>query len=573
MESLTFEVKSIQAFIFASGRLRDAIGASELIDLLTNEDAPGNLLDAVLAASQTREDVEFSRRAGGAFYAFSHTPEPLDRFASLWTLAVQQRAPGLEFVLGRGKGDSYPDAFSNAQKDARSLSSRERGTYPFASPVTLRSRRTGRAAVTHDPKDGGVDATVRSIKSYADLSQAGFIDRYTPLDSHLTWRDWPRNLDTDAPDDESFPFLDEDRNIAVIHADGNGMGQILIRMGEAVRNDPETYPRIYQTFSKAIERSTRHAARRATLDVLLPARKNGERLAARPILLGGDDVIVLVRADLALAYVRSFACAFEEESRRQLAELSRYGVTGLPGHMTMGFGVAFVAANQPFAAAVKLAESIMSYAKSRAKESVPERSDSASRASSMPPSSVAFFRLTASMAGDYQELIARTSTSEGVIRYIHTLGTYAVSASQNCRLPCLEDLERLVAHLRSEGMARGPIRGLLNMLHLDPAQARISWRRWRQRMEQTYPEKLRKLDQLLAKLLRCYAPDGSDLPYAKTSCIETADVSDDSGRIDRSCSRTNGPSEVLVSPLGDALDLLAVSHSVRFSLEATEAVS
>lgn len=544
MECLTFEVKSIQAFIFASGRLRDVIGASELIDLLTNEQAQDNLLDDVLVASQAHGHIEFSRRAGGAFYAFSRTAEPLDRFARLWTLAVQQQAPGLEFVLGRGTGATYLEAFNCAQRGARARSSRERGTYPLASPIAQRSRRTGRAAVVHDTKDGGIDATVRAIKAFADVSRAGFIHRYTPEDTNLSWRDWPRNLDANAPDDESFPFQGEDRLIAVIHADGNGMGKVLVQMNEAVRRHPDAFLRTYQTFSKAIENSTRYAAQCATRDVLLPSRKDGELLAARPILLGGDDVIVIVRADLAVAYVQAFAAAFEQESERQLAVLTRCGVTGLPDRMTMGFGVVFVAANHPFAATAELAKSTMDSAKSRAKQSM----GGDSKSPSIAPSSVALLRLTSSMTGDYDELVDRSSTGEGSLRYVHTLGTYTIAGSHADRLPRLSDLLQLVDLLGTEGMARGPLRGLLNLLDLDPPQARIGWRRWRQRMKETRQDALTNLDACLKRLMPGFDPAVTDLPYAQPGNVEGA----------------------MVSPLGDALDLLAVKCAAPVPIEATE---
>jgi hypothetical protein len=51
MHALLFELNAIQSYLFASGRLRDVIGASELIDRLTNREAHDNLLDAVCHAA------------------------------------------------------------------------------------------------------------------------------------------------------------------------------------------------------------------------------------------------------------------------------------------------------------------------------------------------------------------------------------------------------------------------------------------------------------------------------------------------------------------------------------------
>ncbi len=540
MHCLVFEVKSIQAFIFASGRLRDAIGGSELIDLLTNEDkeqSENNLLDAVLVASQTQQQINFSRRAGGAFYAFSDDAAALDRFAALWSLALQHWAPGLGFIFGRGEGEHPHSAFDQARKDAQAQSSRERDLLPVVSPLAERSRRTGWAAVDWDKKDGAIDAAMLRSKSFADLSRAGFIMRNSPPEAQLNWRDWPRNLEPETEEEGGFPFAGAGRDIAVIHADGNGMGQVLIRISETVKHYPEKFFKIYQAFSKAVDDSTRHAAQQAVRDVLLPVRQQGELLAARPILLGGDDVIVLVRADLALAYVQAFARAFEEKSREKLKELSAQGVKDLPEKLTMGFGMAFIGANQPFSMAAELSVSIMEHAKQQAKKPGADSPMPPTSPASPAPSSVAFFRVTTALVDDYDTLVQRVMTHrEGDQTYTHTLGAYAVLEESDSGLPKLADLERLVSLLQQQDMARGPVRGLLNLLQLDPAQARISWRRWNQRMRETQKTRLEEFSALMQALVPGYSAN-ADLPYANSGCADA-----------------------FISPLGDALDLLAIRH-------------
>lgn len=551
MHGLVFEVKSIQPFIFASGRLRDVIGGSELIDLLTNEQSDSNLIDAVLQTSGTKHLIEFSRRAGGAFYAFSQDAAAIDRFAALWILAVQHWAPGLGFVLGRGVGANMPDAFAQAQADSRSQSSRERTQHPIPVPVAERARRTGRVAVARDHKDGAIDAAIQRKKAFADPCRAGFINRYSPEEAQLNWRNWPRNLEQDAEDGDSFPFARGTRDLALIHADGNGLGQVLIKIGEAVRRSNGDFLKIYQTFSKAVEASTREGAKQATREVLLRVRQSGELLAARPILLGGDDVIVLVRADLALAYVQAFAGAFEKESQAQLKELAKLGVAEMPDRLTLGFGIAFIGANQPFSMAVELAESIMVHAKLQAK--------SRSQDLRTTPSSLAFYRVTSAFIDDYDDTVRREMTHHEVVeedgrpytrRYIHTLGAYAVSGEQSCGLPQLADLEKLVTQMQGDEMARGPLRGLLNLLQLDPPQARASWRRWRQLMRDKQSGALSTFDANLRALIPGCMSLAEELPYAKDEA-----------------------SGDYFSPLGDALNLLAIKHTPLTEIQKLEATA
>lgn len=536
MQSLVFEVKSIQSYIFASGRLRDAIGGSELIDLLTNAEERGdNLLDAALDATHTQRQIVFSRRAGGVFYAFSEDGEALDRFAALWALAVQQWAPGLAFVLGRGEGASMREAFGRAKRAADTQASREWPAFPVPAPVAERAARTGRVAVGRHRKDGAIDATTSRIKAFADLSRAGFITRNSPPD--VDWHDWPRHLEADTDDAEgAFPFREGQRNVALIHADGNGMGQVLMRMAKAVEQRPDAFIEVYRTFSAAIDASTRAGAQAAAQEVLIPNRQNGELLAARPILLGGDDVIALVRADLALAYAQAFARAFEHESERQLAALGRLGVTQLPPRLTIGFGIAYIGANQPFSMAATLAKSLMKHAKNRAKACDDE--------GVLAPSSVAFYRVTAALTDDYDDTLNKVLTlQQGNQCYQHTLGAYALLDDPGGQLPTLGALDALVSLLRSDDMARGPLRGLLNLQQLDPVQARASWRRWRQLMKDTRPQTLGEFDSCMQALLPGFDPN-AELPYVQRKPYKD---------------EKNPPP--YVSPLGDALDLLAVAHA------------
>jgi hypothetical protein len=257
-----------------------------------------------------------------------------------------------------------------------------------------------------------------------------------------------------------------------------------------------------------------------------------------------------------LAYIQAFARAFEKESQKQLQELFKLGVTGLPDKLTLGFGVAFIGANQPFSMAVGLAESIMSHAKTRAKQC---------QVQNIAPSSVAFFRVTTALMEDYSALVKKVLTHyEGDAdnretlspskckTYVHTLGTYALSVDENVgMLPRLSDLEGLITLLQGVNMARGPVRGLLNLLQLDPVQARASWRRWRQLMNDKQRHELSEFDRYLQALMPRYQPD-AELPYAP-------------------CDDGQFPQE-FCSPLGDALELLALNHQDFARIQQQEAV-
>lgn len=532
MYALLFELDSIQDFLFASGRLRDVSGASELLDRLTNAKAEDNLLDAVCRALDLEvvektpqgEEVAFSRRAGGAFYAFSESREALARLRDLWTLTLQQAVPYLAYSLGLGAGKTAAQAFECARAALRADTSRLRPALPAAAPVAARSRRTGLPAVAFGKaKDGAMDAATVRRKEFADLAHSAFLDRFAPEGSGLRWDDWPRDLepDTDADPKRTFPFTGESRILALVHADGNGLGLVLQALNAAAKVRPEAFVSLYSDFSALVERITTRAARTATQQVLLPAREPGRCLPARPILLGGDDITLLVRADLAMDYVRTFATAFEEASASELARLKdRHGLgEALPARLTLGIGLVYLRASQPFRMAIRLAESLTGVAKQAAK-----RHDDTD-----PPSALAFHRVTSSLIEDYDALVEQTLTHRhGDTRYVDTLGAYYLGEASP--RPRLDDLLALANLLGAPDMARGPTRQLLTLMGHSHGEAVARYRRWRQVMRDKHAEKLERFDTLLHDLAE--VGSGDELPYNRDG----------------------------KSPLGDALALLGAGH-------------
>ena len=525
MHALVFELNSIQSYLFSSGRLRDVAGASELLDQMT--DGEGNLLDLVLnELGMADHSIRFSRRAGGAVYAFSADREQLLRFVRLWTLSIQQWAPGMDFSLGIGEGASHREAYDAARQAMNADANRKRPSLPLASPLATRSRRTGLAAIDAkwQAKDGPMDAATARKKQMADLSKAGFLERFAPQDADLKWRDWPTDLEGES-DTGAFPFAGDDRTVALIHADGNGLGQLLMRIRKAAEADDSYFVERFRAFSEAVAATTQSAAREATQKVLLPARKNGECLAARPILLGGDDITVIVRADLAMDYCRVFADSFESASRKELEKLGReHAIESLPNRLTLGFGLVFLRASQPFHMAIHLAEDLLGEAKKAAKARNPDD----------PESSIAFYRITSSLVEDYDQIIAQALLHRyGDESFIDTLGVYYFSEQQ----PKLDDLLELARLLGADDMARGPTRQLMTLMGHDKAQAERRYRRWRQLMEDEHNHKktrLQRYDEIMHSLAGI---PKEGLPYS------------------------DGANGIRRSPLGDALALLSLTRT------------
>ncbi|MDH5731838.1 MAG: hypothetical protein OEZ58_22880, partial [Gammaproteobacteria bacterium] len=108
-----FEAKSIQSYIFESGKLKDVIGGSELVEALVHQhlDTALNSID-----EQGKAGLRFVRRAGGAFTLLSDERSDIEDLQSLWSILVPSLAPGLEFIHVMGEGEDDLSAVEDGQK-------------------------------------------------------------------------------------------------------------------------------------------------------------------------------------------------------------------------------------------------------------------------------------------------------------------------------------------------------------------------------------------------------------------------------------------------------------------------
>lgn len=152
------------------------------------------------------------------------------------------------------------------------------------------------------------------------------------------------------PDDE----ISNDGWVAVIHADGNGVGDILDRISSFDQ---------YRTFSNALEEATAAAFTEAAEATHARAQSAATPISGWliPLVLGGDDLTVVCDARLAIPFVRAYLRAFEVKTSDERLliddELSRVG------HLTASAGVAVVKPHYPFHSAYELVEELASSAK------------------------------------------------------------------------------------------------------------------------------------------------------------------------------------------------------------------
>ena len=488
---LSFEIKAVQPAITEGGRLRDLVGASELVDWLCRPDPKGDdLLAHVIAAVGVQDKLSFARRAGAAFRVFSDDRDALLRLRALWTFVVESSLSGLEVVTAVVEGDSQAAVAEHLTRAGEAARAARPVLLPVVGPFVRRAPRTGRPAERHDKVARElVDRLTVQKRKVTDkeeeeaLDLQGLIRRFRPtaVEEGLMW---PTTFEPE-PGQVVFPLPDNNTHVAVVHADGNGLGRILLELHKRLAAQalpPTGYADAFFAFSQAISTATVAAASEAVGRVLVPAAQQGQIVPARPILLGGDDLTIIVRGDLAIPFTACFLASFARHTASALKTL-REGTGPLATsladmqleRLTAGAGIAFIKASQPFHLGLDLADSLTEFAK-RVAKSTPLQP---------VPSVLAFHRVTTTLVDSYGALLERElSFEEKGQRRRLSLQPYAIPTDGAAigDLPSLVDLEALAEWLNPKGEEAGSRAGTLREIagrwRDDPDEAQRRYRRW-----------------------------------------------------------------------------------------------
>jgi len=508
---------SIQGFVINSTKLAEMVGASELLELLLDDQGPFDSVLGRVNQSFPNAKVKASRRGGGAVYLITHEKAALIALRDAWQLVVAGAVPGLPFADAIAEGKHPALAIEAGQKKIEQQRNTPEIDLPEAGPLVRRAPRSGLPA-TKTVKDREqtvwVDrAAFNKLEGkYGDkqFSHGVLLDEKYLQKNGKDLRDQyvlPRNLDASDPDQTSFPFKPNSHYIGIIHADGNGLGQMLINLKEEAKIAAKDYADVFLAVSKAIDKATTDAARAAVMaDSItregVPQSKGSDKLVlpVRPLILGGDDLTIIVRGDLALDFTARFLEAFEKTSKKEFEKLradegwSNYlGIKILPEQMTACAGVALLRSNQPFALGYQLAESLCSAAKRASKQ----------HSENPVPSSLVFHRVTSSLIEDYTNALDRELgfVDANNQHWQFTLGAYGVGQFAKDLPPfaALADIKQLFS---DEIMARGPTRQFMTMMKQDSDEAKRIWQRWRKHMAvEAFKQRLANFDADASALL------------------------------------------------------------------------
>ena len=371
-------IQGIQKYIFQTNELKDIVGASELVNQICE--------DFVERYSTGGEMIV---HAAGNIKCIFDNEDACRRAVRDFPKHAMEEAPGITISQAVVKFENDSDYSTKAEElESRLHAQRNRPVKSLTTGLMSmeRSRTTGLPATTIEyAKDKN-----KEKEKDAQYLDEGTVAKRNAKDGGELYR----KLTGDNVKCEHRPYDTKDltdRNdwIAVIHADGNGLGEVV-----AAIHDPDKM----HEFSDNLDKATVAAAQAAYATIKKEdeeAHDTWKKLPIRPVVIGGDDLTVICRGDLAVRFVEKYLEAFEKETNERIGQ-----------KLTACAGIAFIKSSYPFYYGYDLAEALCGEAKKDAK------SDKVKEANgNQAPSCLMFHKVQSSFVEDYAEIKRKELTT------------------------------------------------------------------------------------------------------------------------------------------------------------------
>lgn len=482
----TFAATGIQAFIQQDAKLKDMVGASELVDRL-----PSDPLTALLDATCGKGNWKQIMGAAGSARVLLTSEEHAKSMAKTLPLLAAHFAPGIglsqAIVPFNGRlGESLKSAAVQAQA-SRNVPLAQ---LPEACGIMRKDPQSG-LPIYRNALNGDSLSRPCSAKRFQFEKEShgtsGLLRRLIETPTGLIHAQWPQDF-TDIAGKDSGHYL------AVVHADINGLGSTVAKFLDSLDSmGIEDACEAYSKFSNGLQRCAENAMRCA-LKAFIAAFDQEPSSSAplypfRPLICAGDDLTFVIRSDQAFKFTASAVTALTDEARKLFDQMDI-----LDKEPTAAAGICFVNSHFPFRQAYEMAESLCKFAKDRSKRQF---------------SGLAFHRHTAAQLPDDFAKFRKVKLDDKPL--LLTMAPYAISIPSTLKdadvvsLKLLESLSEKLRHL-----PRGPVRNLVTKI-----QSSASWelvkRDW-QRIEEIATEKSKAFTEVCEVLNEMGPPTGPDYP-------------------------------------------------------------
>ena len=344
-----YDIREIQNFIFRTNKVKDIVGASRLVDGILEK----GLTECRKALGFAGEEMEILMIGGGnavAIFQKGELAKKMNRMLGRWIL---EQTYSLQLAIAVvEKTDHYMKDYRRLQEEKTKVKARMPKVHMMgALPIMKGENQTGLP----------LSETITVNGKKIPVSKEVCLKRKA-LENDLQ-KEQEKQIQFDSLVDEKG----RDSMLALVHIDGNSMGQKIGQLMEGI-DDYQVAKEQMKQISHNINQSFQEAYDFMKQQLLIWAEQTeGEskgRIYLRKIIGAGDDVTFVCQGRLALSLVLAYVKGLEGKvlyEENGIREEEKYG-------FSVCAGIAYMNSHFPFSEAYKVAEECCHNAKKRAKE-------------------------------------------------------------------------------------------------------------------------------------------------------------------------------------------------------------
>lgn len=341
-------IQGIQDYIFATNDLQEIIGASEIIDSLgrnlkDKKKDDGEIFGVFNELKQKGLVEQILLNAAGNFRAIVNGEENLKKIVYDLPKKIMKNAYGITVSQATAP---YNDDYETASKilEQRLKTQRNRPSMPLDMGINFMSLTPKTARATYKIEKKNDKKTPLDISSFQKRK------------AHNSWFEKRRKDDANFAEMKKFSEISNKKHkLAIIHADGNGLGILVKNLVKVVKKSNDTGA--IARFSEALDKATKDAFINAKKKTKAALGKDS--LHIKELILSGDDMTAVCDADIALEFTKNFIEEFESQTDNKKDDIEQ--------KLTMCAGIAYCNEKFPFHYAVGLAEELCTAAKKHSK--------------------------------------------------------------------------------------------------------------------------------------------------------------------------------------------------------------
>ncbi|MEG4311469.1 MULTISPECIES: Cas10/Cmr2 second palm domain-containing protein [unclassified Microcoleus] len=386
------DTTGIQKYVFGSNRLKENIGASHLVKLATvqwvkdclicldnNVHIPDEDKEEVEPCINTDESIvaELVYAGGGNTVLLFRSMEFARKFTQNITRKILEDAPGLNIVIAHHPFNWDTQLLQQVIENdliKGKLDAQKRQPIPsvplMGLSVTATCRSTGLVAVEDTNGKYGIPDGEGYLASREIIAKLKAADEANTQFKEMLFKGKPSKYKVARDVDDMGRTEQESSYIALVHADGNQMGNRFDNYGKSQRLNRDfivKMRRLSWGVSKAASSAIEEVGK-LVIDAIETGKISIKEnyLPFRPIVYGGDDVTFVCDGRIGLPLAVKFLKEFEARTQN------------LPdgkGKATACAGIAIVKTHYPFARTYELCEALCS----RTKKFVRQETDNYSK--------------------------------------------------------------------------------------------------------------------------------------------------------------------------------------------------